>query len=126
MTDVLKMAVERRDKLQEEITKLDDFVVMAESLMRGSGNGTSASATPLASRLAGASPKPSTGTAKPDEPAEAAADEPKAAAAPPKTSVPSKAATVPPKTATMPPKTVSTPATDVPRPNMVRRSISAN
>ncbi len=34
MTDVLKIALERRAKLNDEVTKLDEFIRMAESLMR--------------------------------------------------------------------------------------------
>lgn len=33
MTDVLKIAIERRAKLQDEVAKLDDFIRMAETLM---------------------------------------------------------------------------------------------
>lgn len=36
MTDVLKIALDRRAELNEEIEKLDDFIRMAESLIRGS------------------------------------------------------------------------------------------
>lgn len=34
MTDVLKIAVQRRAALQEEIAKIEDFIRMAEALMR--------------------------------------------------------------------------------------------
>jgi len=125
MTDILKIAVERRNKLQEEIAKLDEFVVMAESLMRGAGN--AAGATPVASRLAGATPKPAAGSPKPDAPAEPDDVAPNASAPPPKTATaPSKASTAPPKTAAAPPMTASAPATDAPRQNMARRSMTAN
>lgn len=118
MSDVMKIALERRNKLQEEIAKLDEFVVMAESLMRGAGN--AASATPVASRLAGATPKPAAGSPKPGAPAAPADDAPKASAAPPKTAI------IPPDAPAVPPKMASAPLTDAPRPNMVRRSITAN
>ena len=36
MTDVLKIALDRRAELHEEIDKLDDFIRMAESLIRAS------------------------------------------------------------------------------------------
>ncbi len=35
MTDVLKIALERRSKLQDEVAKLDDFIRMAETLISG-------------------------------------------------------------------------------------------
>lgn len=35
-TDVLKIALERRDELQAEIDRLDDFIRTAEQLIRGS------------------------------------------------------------------------------------------
>lgn len=34
MADVLKIALDRRAELQEEVTKLDDFIRMAEMLVR--------------------------------------------------------------------------------------------
>lgn len=34
MADVLKIALDRREKLQQEMEKLDDFIRMAESLIR--------------------------------------------------------------------------------------------
>ena len=34
MTDVLKIALDRRNKLQDEIKKLDDFIRMADALVR--------------------------------------------------------------------------------------------
>ena len=36
MTDVLKIALDRRAELHEEIEKLDNFIRMAESLIRSS------------------------------------------------------------------------------------------
>lgn len=36
MTDVMKFALERRAALNEEVEKLDDFIRMAESLIRES------------------------------------------------------------------------------------------
>ena len=35
MTDVLKIAIERRAQLQDEVAKLDEFIRMAETLMSG-------------------------------------------------------------------------------------------
>lgn len=35
MTDVLKLAIDRREKLQQEVAKLDEFIRMAHSLLRG-------------------------------------------------------------------------------------------
>lgn len=35
-TDVLKLALEKRDELQAEIDRLDDFIRTAEQLIRGS------------------------------------------------------------------------------------------
>ncbi|MEM9061239.1 MAG: hypothetical protein AAGD13_12330 [Pseudomonadota bacterium] len=36
MTDVLKIALDRRAELHEEVAKLDEFIRMAESLIRAS------------------------------------------------------------------------------------------
>lgn len=36
MTDVLKLALDRRAELHEELSKLDDFIRMAEVLIRNS------------------------------------------------------------------------------------------
>ena len=36
MTDVLKIAIERRAQLQDEVAKLDDFIRMAEGLIQDS------------------------------------------------------------------------------------------
>jgi hypothetical protein len=36
MTDVLKIALDRRAELHDEVAKLDEFIRMAESLMRAS------------------------------------------------------------------------------------------
>lgn len=38
MTDVLKIAIERRSQLQDEVAKLDDFIRMAETLMSAPGD----------------------------------------------------------------------------------------
>lgn len=45
MTDVLKIALERRTKLQDEIKKLDEFIRMADALVR-SENGDKPEAKP--------------------------------------------------------------------------------
>lgn len=37
MTDVLKIAMERREKLRSEVARLDDFIATAEGLLRDSG-----------------------------------------------------------------------------------------
>lgn len=37
MTDVLKIALDRRAELHEEVAKLDEFIRMAESLIRAGG-----------------------------------------------------------------------------------------
>lgn len=34
MTDVLKLALDRRAELQEEVARMDDFIRMADSLLR--------------------------------------------------------------------------------------------
>jgi len=39
MTDVLKIALDRRAELHEEVAKLDEFIRMAESLINA-GNGS--------------------------------------------------------------------------------------
>lgn len=38
MTDVLKIALERRAELNEQVAKLDEFIRMAETLIRGSAS----------------------------------------------------------------------------------------
>ena len=40
MSDVLKIANDRRAELKQEIGKLDEFIGMAESLIRGSRSGS--------------------------------------------------------------------------------------
>ena len=46
MTDVLKIALERRNKLHDEIRKLDEFIRMAEALMRVDGTAPAPEAMP--------------------------------------------------------------------------------
>lgn len=57
MTDVIKIAMERRSKLQDEIAKLDEFVRMAEALVRQQ-QGTSAQSPAPAPVLASAPSEP--------------------------------------------------------------------
>ena len=46
MTDVIKVAKERRERLAAEITKLDDFIRMAEALVKwNQSKGDSAAGT---------------------------------------------------------------------------------
>lgn len=42
MTDVLKIALDRRTKLQDEIKKLDEFIRMADALVRSEAGGDKA------------------------------------------------------------------------------------
>lgn len=70
MTDVIKIAMERRSKLQDEIAKLDEFVRMAEALVRQQ-QGTSAQ-----------SPAPAPAPVLASAPSEPAASATPAAAAP--------------------------------------------
>ena len=73
MTDVLKIAIDRRSKLQEEIAKLDEFIRMADALMRsqgGEGKGQ---------RAAMATPAPAVPEAPAKDDASAKADEDKQA-----------------------------------------------
>ena len=63
MTDVLKIAMDRRAKIQEEVAKLDDFIRLAESLIK---NGGSLSAEEIPPVQASAEP-----AAKPEPEAEA-------------------------------------------------------
>ena len=48
MTDVLRIALDRRNKLHDEIKKLDEFIRMAEALVRAEGPG-SVSPAPITS-----------------------------------------------------------------------------
>jgi len=38
MTDVVEIALKRRDRLRDEVAQLDDFIQMAGDLMRGVSN----------------------------------------------------------------------------------------
>ena len=52
MTDVLKIALDRRNKLHDEIKKLDEFIRMAEALMRVEGTAPVAEAPTIEPRVA--------------------------------------------------------------------------
>lgn len=97
MTDVLKIALERRSKLQEEVDRLDDFIRMAETLIRGGGT-NNVSSTPSAA------PKPA---------AEESGDSPMHAAARRLTETDSSRN-----------DSGAAEATDVPRPSIIRRGLA--
>jgi hypothetical protein len=50
MTDVIKIAIKRRDGFQVEVANLDEFVRMADQLMRGASNATEAPTPPTSDR----------------------------------------------------------------------------
>jgi len=54
MTDVIKIAKSHRDRLKAEITKIDEFIAMAEELSR---RGESATHSPLRQAAAAAAAK---------------------------------------------------------------------
>lgn len=60
MTDVLKIAIERRAQLQDEVAKLDDFIRMAETLMSAPGD---APMPAMPSGMPQAAPEPAVRTA---------------------------------------------------------------
>ena len=62
MTDVLKIAIERRAQLQDEVAKLDDFIRMAETLMSAPAEPPLATAA-----MPHASPEPVVRTARRNE-----------------------------------------------------------
>ena len=64
MTDVLKIAIERRAQLQEEVAKLDDFIRMAETLM---STPVEAAAASVAMPQAAPEPMVRTATRRPQE-----------------------------------------------------------
>lgn len=97
MTDVLKIALERRSKLQEEVDRLDDFIRMAETLIRGGGAGSSSTTTTSA-------PKPAE---------EESTETPMHAAARRLTETDSNRT-----------ESDSSEATDVPRPSIIRRGLA--
>ena len=73
MTEVVKFAHERRRKFQYEVAKLDDFLRMADALMRGASNRAQAPA----SAPTPAPPKPAAAAWKaPARPAEHGQTEP--------------------------------------------------
>ena len=68
MTDVLKIALERRNKLHDEIRKLDEFIRMAEALMRVDGTAPAPEAmpeVPAAAAAASVAPMASEGDESP-------------------------------------------------------------
>ena len=56
MTDVLKIALDRRAQLHEEVAKLNEFIRYAETLIRGAQGGGDA-ATPARPSTAESTPK---------------------------------------------------------------------
>ncbi|MGD1926950.1 MAG: hypothetical protein ACFB03_22605 [Paracoccaceae bacterium] len=67
MTDVLKIALDRRAELHEEVAKLDEFIRMAETLIRASQT------RQAEDQMAGSVPEPS--ASAPERPATVPADE---------------------------------------------------
>ncbi len=78
MTDVVKIAHERRRKFRDEVAKLDDFLRIADALMRSASNGAQAPAS--APTPAPLKPSPAARNA-PARPAEHGQTEPKTAEA---------------------------------------------
>ncbi len=115
MTDVLKIALERRSKLQEEVDRLDDFIRMAETLIRAGG------AVPAST----AAPAPAPAAAPAATPIPAAPAAPKAVNAETEES-PMRAAArrlsdAEPRRA---PDTEAADGADVPRPSIIRRGLA--
>ena len=109
MTDVLKIALERRTKLQEEVDKLDDFIRMAESLIRGGGSTTGMSVpTPSATVTPTPTPAPITAPAADSE------ESPMRAAA-------RRLSETEPRRAS---DAETSEGTDVPRPSIIRRGLA--
>ncbi|MEM7059535.1 MAG: hypothetical protein AAF557_18270 [Pseudomonadota bacterium] len=78
MTDVLKIAIERRTQLQDEVAKLDDFIRMAETLMNAPGEAPAAPAMPGGMPQAAPDPAVRTSPRRAQEPEAAeAADVPR-------------------------------------------------
>ena len=80
MTDVLKIALERRSKLQDEVDKLDDFIRMAETLIR---NGGAPAQMPASAPAATPAPSPAvaeTSTDTKDQPSAESEESPMRAA----------------------------------------------
>lgn len=63
MTDVMKIARDRRAELHEESARLDEFIRMADSLMRKAGERTD-SASDAASEPEGPAPLDQQGTSR--------------------------------------------------------------
>lgn len=99
MTDVLKIALERRAKMQEEVDRLDDFIRTAESLISNGGS--------VATMAPAAQPAP--------------APEPAPAEATPMT-LSRRSDEAAPRSA---PAAESNEGTDVPRPNIIRRGLAS-
>ncbi|MEM8792931.1 MAG: hypothetical protein AAGE80_15030 [Pseudomonadota bacterium] len=73
MTDVMKIALERRAQLTEELARIDEFIRMAESLVQDGSplaSGPAPENTSIPARQAEETPKPvETAASEPAEPA---------------------------------------------------------
>ena len=114
MTDVLKIALERRSKLQEEVDKLDDFIRMAEGLIRGGG---APAQMPAAAPAAAPAPSPATSETPSETKEEPAADSDES---------PMRAAMrrLSDGDSRRQPEAESSEGTDVPRPSIIRRGMA--
>ncbi|MEM0921896.1 MAG: hypothetical protein AAGI13_02555 [Pseudomonadota bacterium] len=63
MTDVIKIALQRRAELSAELNRLDDFIRMAETLVQDHGQATAKPSTPP--NAAASSPATNGGPAEP-------------------------------------------------------------
>ena len=113
MTDVLKIALERRSKLQEEVDKLDDFIRTAETLIR---NGGSPVQMPAAAPVAAPAPSPAPAEAK-EQPAAEGDESPMRAAMRRLSDGDSRRQ---PEA-----EAESSESTDVPRPSIIRRGLAS-
>ena len=111
MTDVLKIALERRTKLQEEVEKLDDFIRMAESLIRGGVAPANVAAAAAATAVP--TPAPTAAPAAAKAPATEAEESPMRAAA-------RRLSETEPRRA----EPEASEGTDVPRPSIIRRGLA--
>lgn len=59
MTDVIKIALERRAQLSAELARLDEFIRMAESLVQEDGSGARAPARAPVPEPVSPAPRPS-------------------------------------------------------------------
>lgn len=114
MTDVLKIALERRSKLQDEVDKLDDFIRMAETLIR---NGGAPAQMPAAAPAATPAPSPAvaeTPTETKEQPTADSEESPMRAAMRRLSDGDSRRQ----------PEGESNEGTDVPRPSIIRRGMA--